>query len=416
MFDSKKKISFNVLKPGLISSIIVFTITFLFFRYLKNEDEYSLFEFTTLFASLFSLFIVFAFSLFQSIKIKSRVVRIYNFKELNYSFIKLLLIPLSGILIYAFIIILDRFDGYDITLLFYKFLPIGFIFSLLSIHVLNYIFSKYEHSNRIYYIVSYYVVSISALVFWIIISFNNFRIVKDGLGAMLDRAFLLPSIGLYSPFFLYVLILTHFYFLSLINKQEKSVLKQQSLESQLNYQQLKNQISPHFLFNNINVLTSLIEENPKKAVRFSENLSHIYRYFLEQEKQDVVLVKEEIKFAKSYLELLKDRFEVGLIFSINIDKKLNEKYIVATILQQVLENVVKHNTVNEIDIVELKIISKENYLIIENNKNPKIETEQNSKKGIENIKKRVAFFTDEKVIIKNTKESFIIELPILNTI
>lgn len=197
------------------------------------------------------------------------------------------------------------------------------------------------------------------------------------------------------------------------SKNEKKQLIQQSLESQLNYQQLKNQLSPHFLFNNINVLTSLIEESPLKAIRFSENLSHIYRYFLEQEKQDVVLVKTEIAFVKSYLALLKDRFEVGLNFSIIIDKESEEKHIVSTILQQVLENVVKHNAINETNFVEVKITSMDNYLVIENNKNAKIKTVQHSKKGIENIKMRVAFFTDQKVIIVNNETHYTIKLPIL---
>jgi two-component system LytT family sensor kinase len=170
------------------------------------------------------------------------------------------------------------------------------------------------------------------------------------------------------------------------------------------------------LFNNINVLTSLIEENPTKAVTFSENLSHIYRYFLEQEKQDVVLVKDEIEFARSYLELLQDRFEVGLNFIIIIDEKVGEKHIVSTILQQVLENVVKHNTINEINIIDVKITSEENYLIIENNKNPKLQTASESKKGIENIKKRIAFFTDEKVIVEDAETYFLIKLPILETV
>ncbi|WP_405566461.1 sensor histidine kinase [Polaribacter sp. Asnod6-C07] len=259
-------------------------------------------------------------------------------------------------------------------------------------------------------------VSISILVFWIIISVNNFRIVKSGFNITFDGVFLISSILLYAPFFIYVLIVTHLYFIQLLNKQEKTFLTQQSLESQLNYQQLKNQISPHFLFNNINVLTSLIEENPKKAVLFSENLSHIYRYFLEQEKQDVVLVKNEIEFAKSYLELLKDRFESGLNFIISVDEKSKEKYIVSTILQQVLENVVKHNEISSNTIVSVKISSEENYLVIKNNKNLKQNTTSESKKGIENIKQRIAFFTDKKVIIEDTATHYIIKLPTLETV
>jgi LytS/YehU family sensor histidine kinase len=226
----------------------------------------------------------------------------------------------------------------------------------------------------------------------------------------------MSSIVLFTPFYLYIIALTHLYFLKLLSRAENEQLKQQTLESQLNYQQLKNQISPHFLFNNINVLTSLIEENSTKAVRFSENLSDIYRYFLEQEKQDVVLVKDEIKFAKSYLELLKNRFEIGLNFTISIDEKVGEKHIVSTILQQVLENVVKHNTINDINIVDVIITSEENYLIIENNKNLKLKTISESKKGIENIQKRIAFFTDEKVIIEDSETRFMIKLPILETV
>ncbi|MGK0414296.1 MAG: two-component system LytT family sensor kinase, partial [Polaribacter sp.] len=115
-----------------------------------------------------------------------------------------------------------------------------------------------------------------------------------------------------------------------------------------------------------------------------------------------------------YLNLLQGRFEKGLKFNISIDE--NEKYIVSTILQQVLENVVKHNEISENKLVNIKIFTENNHLIVENNKNPKLTKEENSKKGIENIKNRIAFFTDEKVIIKNTDELYRIQLPILETV
>ena len=327
---------------------------------------------------------------------------------------KLLLVPFLCSIVYTLIVLFEPPSFFNITIVWGNIFPLGIFCSFISFSFFNSLYSNVGKTKRFTLIALFYIIVALFLAYaFNSIKMNIFLFVFKKIGAINN---LVHTITLFSPYFLIIIASVHLYFLKLVTKAEKEQLTQQSLESQLNYQQLKNQLSPHFLFNNINVLTSLIEENPRKAVRFSENLSHIYRYFLEQEKQDVVLVKEEIKFAKSYLELLKDRFEVGLIFSMNINKKLNEKYIVATILQQVLENIVKHNTINEIDIVEVKITSKENYLIIENNKNPKIETEQNSKKGIENIKKRVAFFTDEKVIIKSTKESFIIELPILNTI
>ena len=94
----------------------------------------------------------------------------------------------------------------------------------------------------------------------------------------------------------------------------------------------------------------------------------------------------------------------------------NEKYIVSTILQQVLENVVKHNIINENNIVDVKITSEENYLIVENNKILKSVKIENSKKGIENIIQRIAYFTDDKVIIKKSETHFVIQLPILETV
>lgn len=414
-FDKSKSLFINIFIPSVFNFVLIYIIAFTFFK--TVEDKSISFLDTGVFSLSFISSVIAVFiTLTQKIKANSKFIVNVNLKDLKYSYFKIFLIPISGCFIYFIIMTFDHFDWSDTVQLFYRFLPIGFIFSLISIHFFNYLFIKYNQTKRNIYIIFYYIISISIIVFWIIISYNNFVIVKDGLGAALAKFFLFPSILLYTPFFFYVLIVTHFYFLSLISKQEKQILHQQSLESQLNYQQLKNQISPHFLFNNINVLTSLIEENPKKAVLFSENLSHIYRYFLEQEKQDVVLVKNEIEFAKSYLELLKDRFESGLNFTISVDEKSKEKYIVSTILQQVLENVVKHNEISSNKIINVKISSEENYLVIENNKNLKQNTTSESKKGIENMKQRIAFFTDKKVIIEDVATHYIIKLPTLETV
>ena len=407
-----KKMVFTIF---LYNFVTIFIYVYCYFKFFEEDESHTLLSFQNFIIPIISSFISLFFVLYQKIS-QAKIDKNQLSKPIKFSYIQLFLIALSGVILYIVVVSIGYYSFFDSVQIVYKFLPIGFIFSMVSIHFFKYVYQQFHFSKRKLYVVLYYIISIFLLVFWIIISVNNFRIVKSGLSAVLDRAFLIPSILLYAPFFTYVLICTHLYFIQLINKQEKKFLTQQSLESQLNYQQLKNQISPHFLFNNINVLTSLIEENPKKAVLFSENLSNIYRYFLEQEKQDVVLVKDEIEFAKSYLELLKDRFEIGFNYTISVDEKVNENYVVATILQQVLENVVKHNIINENNIVDVKITSKENYLIVENNKNFKSLTSQNSKKGIENIKQRIAYFTDKKVFVENSKTYFVIQLPILETV
>jgi sensor histidine kinase YesM len=341
--------------------------------------------------------------------IYNRDKRAVIFKKLNYPIVNALLLSSLIILIYA-ILSVFLFEGtssgilkflYDI--LFVNFLVI-FIISLL---LFKYIYHNFK--NREFIITVFY---FFVFMVFLISSFLQY----DYINKLVDLQNYVSYIIARVPFVFMIMLSVQISFMIEISKRQKEQLIQQSLESQLNYQQLKNQLSPHFLFNNINVLTSLIEENPKKAILFSENLSHIYRCFLEQEKQDVVLLKEEIEFAKSYLALLKDRFETGLNFTISLDKKLHQKYIVSTILQQVLENVVKHNEISADKLIIVKIFTARNYLIIENNKNPKLKTDEISKKGIENIKKRIAFFTDEKVIIKNTDLIYRIELPLLETV
>lgn len=334
-----------------------------------------------------------------------------SFKQLKISYPLLNSLLFSGVLIVIYsVIFVLVFDGDYLGILefMYDILAINFlVITILALLIFKYIYENFE--SRMWFIIAFYFLVLLVFVFFCFYKYNGFD------GAMNVENFLTFLLARV-PFVFMIMLSVQISFMIEISKRQQEQLTQQSLESQLNYQQLKNQISPHFLFNNINVLTSLIEENPKKAVLFSENLSNIYRYFLDQEKQDVVLVKDEIEFAKSYLELLKDRFEVGLNFSIDIDQKAKEKYIVSTILQQVLENVVKHNTINEDNLINIKISSKENYLIVENNKIPKLITEESSKKGIENIKKRITFFTDEKVIIESTTEVYKIQLPILETI
>ena len=415
-FHPHQSLKKALLKIISINFCAIFLLVFLYFKIVLDSENHSLLSFENFSIATISSFISVFFTLYQRIVSAKITQNQFDTKQLNFSYIKLFLIAFTGALFYGIIAAFDTFFLDETIQIFYKFVPIGFIFSLISMHFFNYIYSQFTASKRKVYTAIYYVLSIALLVFWIVISFNNFRIVKSGLGAALDRAFLVPSILLYAPFFLYVLIVTHLYFLQLVNKQEKSILKQQSLEAQLNYHQLKDQLSPHFLFNNINVLTGLIEENPKKAVLFAQDLSHIYRYFLEQEKQDVVLLQKEMEFAKSYINLLQSRFENCITYTKTEKNNSKYNYIVATVVQQVLENVIKHNEINVEKPMNITVAIAEDYVTIGNNKNPKVMDVASSKKGIENIKKRMAYFTEKEVVVKDLEHSFTIQLPLLELV
>ncbi len=179
------------------------------------------------------------------------------------------------------------------------------------------------------------------------------------------------------------------------------------------FESLKNQLDPHFLFNSLNVLTALIEENPKQAVKFTTKLSKIYRYVLQQKSQDLIEVKDELQFAKTYMDLLKIRFEDAITFSIPDSLDKDALKIIPLSLQLLLENAVKHNVISTHKKLEIKIYQENNYLVIQNNYNPKSNLEKSTKVGLRNIIDRYALVTSSKVIIEQNQHHFIVKLPLL---
>ncbi|WP_010134109.1 histidine kinase [Ochrovirga pacifica] len=179
------------------------------------------------------------------------------------------------------------------------------------------------------------------------------------------------------------------------------------------FESLKSQLDPHFLFNSLNVLTSLIEENPRGAEKFTTGLSKIYRYILEQKDKDVVAVVDELKFAITYMQLLKTRFEEGIEFEIGEELKEVEFKIVPLSLQLLLENAVKHNAITPQKPLVIKIYQENNKLVIKNSFNPKQVLEKSTKVGLENIKQRYKLITKETVDIIQENKLFVVKLPFL---
>ncbi len=200
----------------------------------------------------------------------------------------------------------------------------------------------------------------------------------------------------------------------------KSAMTQESTQQQIvaktetaKFESLKNQLDPHFLFNSLNVLTSLIGENPAQAEKFTTKLSKVYRYVLEQRNKDLVPIEEELKFAKTYMELLGMRFEDAVQFNIPDAISTNELKIVPLSLQLLLENAVKHNVVSTSKPLTIRIYEENNYLIIENNVNPKEAIGKSTKVGLQNIADRYGLITQKGVKIENNNKTFKVSLPLL---
>jgi len=190
---------------------------------------------------------------------------------------------------------------------------------------------------------------------------------------------------------------------------QKIVAKTESAK----FETLKNQIDPHFLFNSLNVLTSLITENPKKAERFTTKLSKVYRYVLEQRNKELVPLEEELKFAKVYMELLQMRFEDALNFEIEVSISESNLKLVPLSLQLLLENAVKHNVVSSLKPLQVKIFEENGYLKITNNVNPKETLGKSTKVGLQNIADRYGLISKKTIHVENNNKIFTVGLPLL---
>tara|TARA_R110002072_G_scaffold48716_5_gene133135 strand:+ start:4938 stop:6047 length:1110 start_codon:yes stop_codon:yes gene_type:complete len=197
---------------------------------------------------------------------------------------------------------------------------------------------------------------------------------------------------------------------------QKNKLKEQKIiagTASAKFESLKNQIDPHFLFNSLNVLTSLIEENPENAQQFTTSLSKIYRYVLDQKDKELVSLEEELAFAKTYVKLLQMRFENSIQFDIPASASNTEAKVVPLSLQLLLENTIKHNIVSESKPLHIRIYEKDNYLVVENDLQRKEVLKTRKGVGLQNIINRYGILTSRKVEILENEQLFQVRLPIL---
>ena len=200
----------------------------------------------------------------------------------------------------------------------------------------------------------------------------------------------------------------------------KSSTKQEVVQQKLiaksanaQFESLKNQLDPHFLFNSLNVLSSLIDENPSQAQRFTASMSKIYRYVLEQKDKELVTVEEELNFAKTYCDLLKTRFEDSVSFDFKVNEKDLKFYVVPLSLQLLLENCIKHNFATSAKPLHIQIYSENGNLFIENNLQQREQVKESAGIGLANIVQRYSLLTKHNVFIEKSASFFKVKIPIL---
>ena len=192
-----------------------------------------------------------------------------------------------------------------------------------------------------------------------------------------------------------------------------SRLNQIAAEAEL--QALKSQIDPHFVFNNLSVLSELILEDQQLGYEYTDNFSKIYRYMLVNSKKDLISVQDELRFLESYMFLIKHRIGEGVDFEIKVGSQTNHLYMPPLTLQLLVENALKHNkTIRSTPLIIKIYDNSKQELIVENNLLPIEKTLASSGIGIENIEKRYKLLYKRVPSIIKTETSFCVTIPLIS--
>ncbi len=252
-------------------------------------------------------------------------------------------------------------------------------------------------------------VALALLMRWLIHLFG-----EPYLGYKLDNLFLVATWVLYifaTGIMNSIFIISHF-----INRWKDSIQKAAQLEKEktlVQFDNLKNQINPHFLFNALSALDSLISENPRLASQFLQHLSRVYRYVLQNKDRTIVPLEVELDFIRNYIFLVETRFQKSMKIKMGVPDEHSDKMIVPVTLQVLIENAIKHNIANEERPLCIEVNIVNDYLVVQNNFQPRSNVETSNGQGLENLKSLYRFLTDKPLTIEQNAK-FKVFVPLLD--
>jgi two-component system, LytTR family, sensor kinase len=197
-------------------------------------------------------------------------------------------------------------------------------------------------------------------------------------------------------------------------KLEAEQLSKEKLQTQLN--SLLQQINPHFLFNSLNTLSALIDDNPKNAQKYLSDLSKVYRYLLRTNENELTTLANELNFIDSYFHLLQTRFGKGVTLLKSIQPDDFGKLLPPLTLQLLVENAVKHNTVGKNKPLVIEIITLGEYLTVRNNLQRKTLKVESSKVGLSNIAEKYRLINKSAIEITEAGGYFSVTVPLIESI
>ncbi|MBD2755125.1 sensor histidine kinase [Spirosoma validum] len=221
---------------------------------------------------------------------------------------------------------------------------------------------------------------------------------------LIPLLFVVPLAAIYEARYLYRQWWTTYY--------EAEQLKKEALQSQLD--SLKAQINPHFLFNSLSTLSSLVNENPKQAERFIEELASVYRYVLQTNEQLLTTLDSELQFIQAYFHLLQMRFGRSVELDVAVDERCQTFLIPPLTLQLLVENAVKHNTALPTKPLLIRIYTgHDNALIVSNTLRRKQNVVPSNRTGLTNIKAKYRLLGQPDVVVHHTDDSFQVTVPLI---
>ncbi|GAB4040448.1 sensor histidine kinase [Spirosoma gilvum] len=202
----------------------------------------------------------------------------------------------------------------------------------------------------------------------------------------------------------------------LLKRWQENTIRTAQLEKekvQVQLDSLKNQISPHFLFNSLSSLDSLIDDNPTLARQFLQQLSKVFRYVIQHKDKALVPIETELDFIKNYVSLLKTRFDGAFMVTCQLSNETLDHQIVPVTLQILIENAIKHNTISEARPLTVTISANDNYLIVSNPIQRKRQVETSNRQGLENLKLLYSYLSPRPIEIADNDAVFQVSVPLL---
>ena len=204
----------------------------------------------------------------------------------------------------------------------------------------------------------------------------------------------------------------------LLKRWQENTIRTAQLEKekvQVQLDSLKNQISPHFLFNSLSSLDSLIDDNPTLARQFLQQLSKVFRYVLQHKDKSLVSIETELAFITNYVSLLKTRFDGAFRLDCQLPDDTLDYQIVPVTLQILIENAIKHNTIDANRPLTVTIRANDGYLLISNPIQRKRQVETSNRQGLENLKLLYSYLSPRPIEIDDDGTIFQVSVPLLST-